>query len=383
MNYILDEKLVNEWWENYLHRLGKMDLNLLPYRPDFIVISPVKTGTTWLFQNLLCHSEIFIPVQKEVRYFSHCWKWLDINWYLNQFMVSEQVKKGDISPAYLILPEKVIKLISKLMPELKIIFLMRDPVERAWSHAKYNYKYHQVNFEKVYKDFDTIPEEKWLENFDCKGSLLYNDYPGSLKRWLAFFPKNQFYLGFYDDIKNNPRKLLMDIFKFLNVTQEVDWSKFPLSKRILSGIEREIPEKFKKYLASIYVKRLSILAELLKNEFNMNIPYEWEYILTFPEAEERELLEQANYFDIEKPRLKKILLWWQKGANMSFCVETGYKGFNIAIYMDKYYAFSNSLGHIYIPGIDEETLEKYEKEHKFTRGYTLEEVKEKVCTIVQ
>src|SRR3974390_3472003 len=53
--------------------------------PDFLVVSPSKTGTSWLFEHLRYHPQIVVPPQKEVRYFDRLWRTHDIDWYCAQF----------------------------------------------------------------------------------------------------------------------------------------------------------------------------------------------------------------------------------------------------------------------------------------------------------
>ena len=60
---------------NDLKKLNSSDL------PDFLVLSPPRTGTTWLARALNAHKDIFIPPDKEVRYFDVGWKFSDIAYY--------------------------------------------------------------------------------------------------------------------------------------------------------------------------------------------------------------------------------------------------------------------------------------------------------------
>src|SRR3954471_13604130 len=53
--------------------------------PDFLIIAPGKTGTTWLAANLRCHPAVFVPAVKEVKYFSSYCQWFDLDWYLDHF----------------------------------------------------------------------------------------------------------------------------------------------------------------------------------------------------------------------------------------------------------------------------------------------------------
>ena len=115
-------------------------------RPDFLIISPPKTGSTWLAANLRLHPQVFVPDIKEVKYFSSFHRWLDLGWYLDHFAPAEGRLKGEASPSYAILPVERIRLVRRLFPDVKLIFLMREPVGRAWSHARHNHRYREANF---------------------------------------------------------------------------------------------------------------------------------------------------------------------------------------------------------------------------------------------
>ena len=145
-------------WKDYMREINYLDLRMLDCLPDFLIISPPKTATTWLSKNLSCHPELFIPKKKELRYFSVYWKWLNVNWYLKHFQGANHLKKGEASPEYAILPLPIIKSIKLLIPDLKLIFLMRDPVDRAWSLAKFNLGFFYDG------DMDNVPDEIYIQN---------------------------------------------------------------------------------------------------------------------------------------------------------------------------------------------------------------------------
>src|SRR5215218_4326678 len=100
--------------------------------PDFLVVSPPKTGSTWLADNLRRHPGLFVPASKEVKYFSLFGDWLGLEWYLDHFIAAGARLKGEASPSYALLPEERIRLVRDLMPGVKLIYLMRDPLARAW-----------------------------------------------------------------------------------------------------------------------------------------------------------------------------------------------------------------------------------------------------------
>ena len=130
-------------------------------RPDFLILTPPKTGSHWLAANFSAHPEIFVPAVKEVKYFSSFHKWFDVSWYYDQFAPGLGKFKGEASPTYAFLPVERIQRIRDLMPAVKLIFLMREPMGRAWSHAKHNYRYREANFSNCTADFAAVSAEQW------------------------------------------------------------------------------------------------------------------------------------------------------------------------------------------------------------------------------
>ena len=207
--------------------------------PDFLVISPAKTASTWLADNLRCHPEVFVPAIKEVKYFSYYSKWLDLSWYLDQFSAAGGRVKGEASPSYAILPVETIRQIRSLMPNLKLVFLMREPIARSWSHAKHNFRYHEANFLGNTCEFEAVSPSLWRENFLHEWPLASGDYLGQLRRWLSVFPRQQIYVDFYESVVHDPQKLLRNLFAFLGVTRDVDLSAFPfLGEDLLRAARR-------------------------------------------------------------------------------------------------------------------------------------------------
>ena len=119
------------------------------------------------------------------------------------------------------LPVGTIRLIRRLLPQVKLIFLMRDPLARAWSHAKHNFGYREANFASRTAAFEAVPDRQWRENFAHDWPLANGDYLGQLRRWLSVFPREQLYVGFYESLARRPETLLRDLFGFLGIDPDV------------------------------------------------------------------------------------------------------------------------------------------------------------------
>jgi hypothetical protein len=120
-------------WQNRAYGLGLLAANHLPL-PHFLGIGAQKAGTTWLHANLRRHPDVFVADPKELHHFDETFH-RGLRFYAGHFTPGRHQVRGEITPAYGILPVERIRFIRTVMPEVKLIFLMRNPIDRAWSHA--------------------------------------------------------------------------------------------------------------------------------------------------------------------------------------------------------------------------------------------------------
>src|SRR5216110_527965 len=141
-------------------------------QPDFICVGPQKTGTGWLYQQLAGHPDFWMPPIKELHYFDQLGRpalanparprderdlrflkslksvsagpHIDLENYARLFELKGSLLSGDISPGYSTLSDKIIQRVVGYFPKLKVIFLARDPVERAWSHLSMEVRSRQI-----------------------------------------------------------------------------------------------------------------------------------------------------------------------------------------------------------------------------------------------
>jgi len=220
--------------------------------PDFLGIGAQKSGTTWLHDNLRAHPLAFLPEPKEVHYFDQKFD-QPLESYAEIFRDAGERVKGEITPAYGILPPEMIRLIRKTMPDLRLIFLMRNPIDRAWSHALMSLTW-QIN-----RPYESVAENEFLAHFHSDASLMRGDYETILDNWLAEFPPDRLFTGFFDDISRRPRQLLDGVFAHLGLSVNVDWQNFPVEQVTYKGSGHPLPPKFKEALAGIYMPKILAL----------------------------------------------------------------------------------------------------------------------------
>ncbi len=205
--------------------------------PDFFVLGPPKTASTSLHYYLGQHPEIFMSEKKETRFFDLDYN-KGISFYEKYFEgATTGICKGEATPTYAFLPF-VARRIYEYLPNAKLIFTFRDPVERAYSgwlmrSAKGNEKLSFRNaMEENLEQRDRIDffsgdiSEAWLE--DQTGLGKRNEislrtyiegglYSEQLKAYQKYFPEENIQMITLDEIKKDADAVMKTIFTFLGV----------------------------------------------------------------------------------------------------------------------------------------------------------------------
>jgi hypothetical protein len=194
--------------------------------PNFMIVGAPKAGTTSLYHYLSRHPEIFMSNPKELNFFSNQ-EIKEQELYYDNFVINslERYKDifagsigkkaiGEASVSYLFYPKTPQK-IKEVIPDAKIIILLREPISRAYSHYLMDYRLGYVNF-----SFDDVVfKRKEDKNID----LFYQQYISlglyyeQVKRYVDTFGKDRVKIYFQDDFKNDPVCILLDIYNFLGV----------------------------------------------------------------------------------------------------------------------------------------------------------------------
>lgn len=177
--------------------------------PNFIIIGAQKSGTTWLYEVLKTHPKIKMAYdRKEVHFFD---RYFDrgIKWYQERFPYDESFLIGEATPKY-IYDKDVPERIYNNLPEVKLVLILRNPVERAYSQYKYlvqedNY---QEDFGRAIKEYPDILERGlYFEQID---------------RYLNFFEREQLKILIFEEMINKKDEKLNEISDFLNLNVNFD-----------------------------------------------------------------------------------------------------------------------------------------------------------------
>ena len=214
---------------------------------DFVGIGAQKAGTSWLYEGLKRHPRVEFPAGKEI----HFWdkkRDLGIGWYRAQFPEQgDGMRSGEITPAYALLDAHQIRELHELNPELRLLFVLRNPIDRAWSSALMAVGRAEMLVEEA--------SDQWfVDHFLSQGSLRRGDYLTTIKRWLAVFRRDQLLILLFDQIANDPRALLGRVAVHIGVDPEF-YDGVPdevLRKRVFEGTGTPIRPSLRRVLEGIY-----------------------------------------------------------------------------------------------------------------------------------
>ncbi len=179
---------------------------------NFLGIGAQKAGTTWLYHQLSRHPEIHFPAGKEIHYWNRVQAGFqpeELDSYRALFADASKCQ-GEITPAYALLELAFIRKIHALNPDLRIFYVLRNPMARAWSAAC-------MELARLGMTMDEAGDRWFIDVFRSRQSLDRGDYETTLRRWQAVFPKDQILILFYESIAREPRSVLMRLAAHLGV----------------------------------------------------------------------------------------------------------------------------------------------------------------------
>lgn len=173
--------------------------------PNFLYIGPPKSASTWLFEVLKAHPQVFVPDGKDVYFFD---RYFDRgqDWYESHFESAgaDHIAIGEISHDYLYCRDAALR-IKAMIPEIKLLAILRNPFERSRSDFRYinQWSAEKLSFAEALIEHPTIvANSMYAENL-----RLYRD---------LFGPAN-IHVMLYDDLVADPRQLTSEMLAFLGV----------------------------------------------------------------------------------------------------------------------------------------------------------------------
>ena len=249
--------------------------------PDFMIIGPQRTGTTWLHHNLKSHPSIFLPRDKELYYFNkvddsgvHDRGFKTLEEYLESFLdrprgwfkkTYDCLRKsgrfyrpkvrGEATASYAGLAPEVIREIVLLNPDIKAILMVRDPVDRAWSHARKDLLRGGV-------DPQNVTQEEMARFFRASGQRKLGSYPTMIANWRAELRKGHLFVGDFRAIANEPERILSAIHSFLGVPTGPRYLGDHVREKINPAAAAPIPPEADRYLRELLADEVDDYTEL-------------------------------------------------------------------------------------------------------------------------
>jgi len=269
-------------------------------KPDFLCIGAQKAGTTWLYQALRQHPQVRMPPIKEIHYFDRgkrpyafdllakdaptrrrFLRWLrdglrssragwsealwnirffclprSDRWYAALFPPRGDLLAGDITPGYARMGQDKVAHVQRLLPDAKIIYLLRDPLDRAWSQAAMYFRQYHGSASIAAVAPDTL--RRFI--FDPY-NLRNGDYHQTLTTWQVFYPRDKILLVCHDEIDHDPGEALRRIYAFLAINDSHSVVPANSSERVYTQPYPNLPTDLAAELARHFYPSLLRLHE--------------------------------------------------------------------------------------------------------------------------
>ena len=249
--------------------------------PDFMIVGPQRTGTTWLHAQLRFHPEIFLSEPKELFFFSRIkqpgspkFQSNELRWYLSFFRdplwraaaknavtlrrygeLYRPRVRGEATASYAALDRDVIAEIAALHPGVKAILMIRDPIERAWSHAKKDL------VRKRKRRVEDVSEAEFHAFFSDEYQRRCARYGENCDNWSAYLRDGNLLVRVFDEIEAKPGQLLLDIMSFLGVSSDRRYIPADVRESVNPTAPSRIPAEHRRFLEGLLRDEIEILKE--------------------------------------------------------------------------------------------------------------------------
>lgn len=208
---------------------------------DFLVIGAQKAATTSFFKYLSAHPQIYMPAEKEVEFFQDDQKFIrGKEWYYNRYftLAPPAAMKGEASTYYMMfrcVPERI----HRYYPDIKLFALLRNPIDRAYSHYRMAVRrgFETRSFEESVRESLATGSKADRELDHNREYVFFGEYGRILKNYLRWFDRSQVMVLFSEQLLAEPATVIRQAYSFLGVDQ--NFVPQSIGKRYhASGIQR-------------------------------------------------------------------------------------------------------------------------------------------------
>ena len=248
--------------------------------PTYIIIGAQKCGTTALHHFLTQHPNVAPSLTKEIHYFDHEFN-RGLDWYRAHFSKCQRTEHtgnsvgrplitGESSPFYMVHPLTP-KRVFRILPNVKIIILLRNPIDRAYSHYHHEIRYgaETLSFEQAIERESARLKGEWeilstrpgyrsfsMEHFSYLTRGVYAD---QLRSWFEVFPKEQLLILLTEELMQDASRVFLDTLFFLDLPE---WT-MPQFNKIHIGRYPELKKETRKSLAEYFAPHNERLQDFL------------------------------------------------------------------------------------------------------------------------
>jgi hypothetical protein len=250
--------------------------------PSALVIGAQRSGTTSIFNYLVQHPDVLPPLGKEIHYFDFHYH-RGVRFYRGRFPYSHRLRQGtlslDATPYYLVHP-LVPQRAAQLLPDAKLIALLRNPIERAFSHYQHEVRGGRESLSFV-EALDKEPERLKGEEERLRAEPNYYSwnhhrysythrglYVQQLRRWVEHYPRSQLLILQSESLYRNPATAMARVHQFLGLRDHRLERYEDTYQR--GNYERSMPPELRARLARYFEPYNRELFQFLGEE------YDWE-----------------------------------------------------------------------------------------------------------
>jgi len=200
-------------------QLRSLELNL----PNFFCIGVQKAGTTLLYEHLKGIEEIYLPEKKELHFFDSDDYKKGEEWYAHYFSKAQKQKAiGEITPIYIFMEDIPQKIATSSMNQAKFIVILRNPIERAYSHYVMTFRRGEENLS--FKESFLTEAARTKESISNLRKYSYFQrgfYLKQIKNYFQYFDKSQFLFILFEDFVKKQDETIAEVCNFLEVKKNI------------------------------------------------------------------------------------------------------------------------------------------------------------------